>query len=104
MRRSLVALVAAVLLIAPAVASAERCRRIENPYEGTRYDGRDLRRIRAQNVTCEKAREVVRKAHHKAFFVPSENYTWHAWRVHIDSGDTYHYRARRGDARISWVF
>ena len=52
-----------------------------------------------------KAREVVRKAHRKAFRVSSMNYRWHAWRVHSDlSGNTDKYRAKRGDARVRWVF
>ncbi len=94
-----------VALLLPTTAAAENCRRIDNPYEGSRYEGTDLRRIRAQNVTCEKAREVVRKAHRKAFFVSKQNYRWHAWRVRSDlSGNTDKYRAKRGDARIRWVF
>jgi len=94
-----------IALVSPALVNAESCRRINNPYAGSRYEGTDLRRIQAKNVTCAKAREVVRKAHRKAFRVSKQNYEWHAWKIRSDlSGNTDQYRARRGDARIHWVF
>ncbi len=60
--------VTATALSAPvAQAGAGRaCKPIVNPYAGTRYDGSDLRRIRAVGLSCRTARRVVRGAHRKA--------------------------------------
>ena len=103
---------ALLLLGAPAVAdaAAKHCKRVVNPYAGTRYEGTDLRRIRAVDVTCERARRVARRAHRKGLRLtppPSgiRHYTWHGWHVKGDlRGDTDRYVARRGDKRVRWVF
>lgn len=103
----MVATLAAILLalVSPPPASAANCSPVVNPYAGSRYEGIDLRRIRAVNVNCDKARDVVRKAHRKGLLTFEEDYKWHAWEVRSDlSGSTDQYRARRSNARISWVF
>ena len=66
MRTLLIAAIALCALALPATASAaKRCRPIDNPYAGTRYDGVDITRIRATRVTCLGARRVAKRAHHK---------------------------------------
>ena len=63
-------------LAAVALASSEvaACKPVENPYAGTRYDGVDLTRIRAEGVRCSTARRVARRAHRKALAaVPDAN-------------------------------
>src|SRR3954462_102533 len=95
------------VLPAPALATTS-CRKIEDPYKGTRYEGVDLRRIRAQGVGCPRARRVVRGAHYKALGLPVEpvrHYHWHGWRVRGDiRGPVDHYRALKGGAVVRWVF
>lgn len=93
-----------------APAAARHCARIVNPYEGTRYEGVDLRRIRAVAVSCVRARRVVRGAHHKALGItppPSgiRHFSWHGWSVTGDlRPDTDRYLATRGSKRVRWVF
>jgi hypothetical protein len=91
-------------------ATAKSCGRIVNPYAGTRYDGVDLRRIRAVGVSCRRARRVTRRAHHKALGItppPSgiRHFTWHGWNVTGDiRGSTDRYLATRGAKRVRWLF
>ncbi|MGH2961087.1 MAG: hypothetical protein ACRDL3_02680 [Solirubrobacterales bacterium] len=81
-----------------------------NPYEGSRFEGVDLRRIRADDVSCNKARKVTRRAHRKALrLVPRPNGTlrfqWHGWAVRGNlRGNTDRYVAKRGGKRVRWVF
>jgi hypothetical protein len=91
-------------------AAAKSCGRVVNPYPGTRYDGADLRRIRATGVTCHRARQVARGAHRKALRLtppPSgvRHFRWHAWKVtgHI-RGTTDSYVAKREGKRVRWRF
>ncbi len=108
--KSVLAPVAVIVCIAaclavPAAGSAAKCDPVVNPYAGTRYDGIDLRRIRATNVTCGKARKVVRRGHRKALLTFELKFKWHDWKIksHL-GGSVDKYRAKRGNARISWVF
>jgi hypothetical protein len=91
--------------------AVRHCPRVVNPYEGTVYEGVDLRRIRAENVRCPRARRVARGAHRKALGMapPGDgvlNFHWRGWRVRGDlEGDSDHYAARReGERRVRWVF
>ncbi len=115
MRQCLIAAaLCAVAGFAPATAEAleppRSCERIVNPYEGTRYEGEDLRRIRAAGVTCRRARRVVRRAHRKALGMtppPSgvRHFNWNGWHVRGDiREDTDRYVATRGTKRVRWVF
>jgi hypothetical protein len=109
-------LVAAVLatvgLAVPSAnaADAQSCGRIVNPYPGTRFDGVDLRRIRAVGVSCHGARRVARRAHRKALGItppPSgvRRFTWRGWQVTGDlRGSTDRYLATRGARRVRWLF
>jgi hypothetical protein len=109
-----VALVSAVAAAAaPASAQAGEstpCPRVVNPYPDTRYEGSDLRRIRAVGVTCGRARRVARRAHRKALGMPVppsgvRHFDWNGWHVTGDlRGDSDHYRAVRGAKRVRWVF
>jgi hypothetical protein len=91
-------------------ASSRACDPIVNPYEGTRYEGADLRRIRAVGVRCSRARSVVRGAHRKALglSVPPNgvrHFSYRGWHVVGDiRGSTDRYVATRGGKRIRWVF
>ena len=103
---------AAAIGLAPADgrAASRLCDPVVNPYKGTRYEGVDLRRIRASGVPCAKARRVARGAHRKALglLVPESGvrtFTWKGWKVKGDvRGSTDRYVAKGGDARVSWVF
>lgn len=91
-------------------ATTRSCRAVVNPYAGTRYEGSDLRRIRATGVSCATARRVARAAHRKALGqpLPSDGVrrlTWNGWRVSGDlRGSSDSYVATRGSARVRWVF
>ena len=91
-------------------ASTRSCGRVVNPYPNTRYEGEDLRRIRATGVPCRTARRVARGAHRKALGLtppPSgvRRFTWRGWRVTGDlRGPSDRYVAKRGRERVRWVF
>ena len=91
-------------------ASARSCRPVANPYPDTRYEGTDLRGIRATGVTCRVARRVARRAHRKALALPLppdgvRRFRWRRWRVRGDlRPSTDRYVARRGDDRVRWLF
>ena len=91
-------------------AAAKSCGRVVNPYEGTRYEGSDLRKIRATRVSCRGARRVARRAHYKALGLtppPSgiKRFTWRGWKV---TGDlrpaSDRYVAKKGRKRVRWRF
>jgi hypothetical protein len=94
-----------------AVAAATRsCGSIANPYAGTRYEGVDLRRIRATGVSCRIARRVAKGAHRKALGLTPptsgfRRFTWDGWRVTGDlRGSSDRYVATRGETRVRWLF
>lgn len=96
---------------APAVEAATRsCSLVVNPYAGSRYEGENLSRIKATNVSCATAREVARRAHHKALGMPLpedgvRRLTWKGWKVTGDlAGPHDHYVATRADMRVRWRF
>jgi len=90
--------------------STHSCSPVMNPYSGTRYEGVDLRRIRATGLPCRSARRVARGAHRKALGlgVPASGvrrFSWKGWRVTGDlrySSDRY--VATRDGKRVSWRF
>jgi hypothetical protein len=103
----------AVSMALPAGASAvyKPCARIVNPYAGSRYEGSDLYRIRAQDVSCRTARRVVRRGHRKALAaVPDSDgfvhVTYRRWSITGDlRGDHDRYVAKAaGDKRVRWLF
>jgi hypothetical protein len=91
-------------------ASARSCRPVVNPYPNSRYEGVDLRRIRATGVSCRSARRVARRAHRKALGTTPpasgvRRFTWNGWQVTGDiRGSSDRYVAARGDKRVRWVF
>ena len=97
---------------APADAATFRaCGSISNPYAGSRYEGADIRRVRALNVSCPTARRVARRAHAKALGIPPpasgiRSFRWRRWRVTGNlRGDVDRYLARRsGRRRVRWIF
>jgi hypothetical protein len=86
------------------------CSPVVNPYPGTRYEGADLRRIRAHRVSCHGARRVARGAHRRALaLTPPPNgvrrFRWNGWRVVGDlRGASDRYLATRGARRVRWTF
>ena len=93
-----------------APASARSCRPVVNPYPDTRYEGENLRRIRATGVSCRTARRVARRAHYKALGLPPpltgvRRFSWHGWRVTGDlRPDSDRYVAKRPGKRVRWRF
>jgi hypothetical protein len=91
-------------------AATRSCRPVLNPYPNTRYEGVDLRRIRATGVSCRIARRVARGAHREALRRgPSprgiRRFRWRGWRVTGDlRGSTDQYVARRDGDLVRWVF
>lgn len=106
------AVCALAAVAAPSVegAAVRSCKPVVNPYPDTRYEGSDLRRIRATGVSCRTARRVARRAHHKALGLPLppdgvRRFSWHGWQVTGDlHGSSDRYVARRGDERVRWRF
>lgn len=99
-------------LAVPAVASAKPCKRVANPYEGTRYEGSDLYRIHAsRRVSCRTARRVARRGHRKALRANPDRYgivrvTWRGWKIAGDlvgSHDQY-FATKPGRRKVSWRF
>jgi hypothetical protein len=116
-KRKSPAVIAAALLAlaglggaASAEAAARACKPVVNTYPDTRYEGVNLRRIRATGVSCRTARRVARRAHHKALGItppPSgvRRFSWRSWQVIGDlRGDSDRYLATRGDKRVRWRF
>ena len=106
------AVCAVIWLPAPSAeaASTRSCRPVVNPYPDSRFEGVDLRRIRATGVSCRTARRVARRAHRKALGLPLPSggvrrFRWRSWRVTGDlRGSTDRYVARRDGDRVRWVF
>ena len=104
------AAVASVPVATASAAPSRACDPIVNPYPDTRYEGVDLRRIRAVGVRCGTARSVVRGAHRKALGLTSppsgvRHFTYRGWHVTGDiRGSTDRYVATRGGKRVRWVF
>jgi hypothetical protein len=111
-RRTLMAALLCALTAAPAAqgASPVACKRVVNPYPGTRYEGVDLRRIRAVGLPCSDARRVARRAHRKALGItpPADgirHFGWHGWHVTGDlRGSSDRYVAKSGAKRVRWRF
>jgi hypothetical protein len=101
---------AAALVLAPAAQAVKTCEPVRNPYPGTRYDGVDLKPIRAVKVSCSWARKVARRAHSKALGLPLpmdgvRRFRWRGWSVTGDlRPDRDRYVARKGDRRVRWRF
>lgn len=99
-----------VALPSAQAASYKSCDRISNPYAGSRYEGVDLRNVRALKVSCRTSRRVVRGAHRKALGLtppPSgiRSFRWRRWSVTGNiRGSTDRYVAKSGGRRVRWVF
>jgi hypothetical protein len=113
MRRLLLAIILlglALATVSRADTTVKRCEAVVNPYPDTRYEGVDLRRIRATGVSCHRARQVARRAHRKALGItppPSgiRRFSWRGWDVTGDlRGASDRYIAKRDGKRISWRF
>lgn len=105
------AAVVAALLLAPPAADARTCRPILDPafVDGTRYEGSDVFRIRA-NLSCTIARRVARGATRKALGItppPSgvKRFRYRAWSIVDDlRGASDRFSAYNDDAKVTWLF
>jgi hypothetical protein len=105
------AAVSLALLPGSAGAAFKRCRPVANVFEGTRYEGSDLYRIRAQGVSCKTARRVARRGTRRGVAATPDatghvRVTYRRWSVVGDlRGASDAYRARAaGDKRVRWIF
>ena len=105
------ALTAGLVATAAAPAEARSCRPVKNIFDGTRYEGSDLYRIRAQNVSCARARKLAYRATYKAIgysaaLGPVLHFRVDAWRVADDlRGDSDRLSASAsGGRRVTWRF
>jgi hypothetical protein len=80
-------------------------------FEGSRYEGSDLYRIRAKGVPCRRARHVARRATEKAVGETPDSsgrvvVTYRSWTIYDDlRGDVDRYVAKApGGKRIRWLF
>jgi hypothetical protein len=103
----------ALALIAPATADADfkRCRPVIDIFDGSRYAGSDLYRLRAQGVSCATARRVALRGTYRGVAgVPDPDgrvrVRYRKWTVIGDlRGDADPYRAlARGGNRVRWIF
>ena len=107
---TLLALTAALMAAPTAAQAVKTCEPVRNPYPGTRYEGIDLKPIRAVNVSCSWARHVARRAHRKALSLPLpadgvRRFRWRGWMITGDlRPDRDRYVARKGDRRVRWRF
>ena len=98
-------------LPASAQADYKRCRPVINIFDGSRYEGSDLYRIRAQGVSCKTARRVANTGTYRSVAaVPGPNgrvvVSYRRWRVVGDlRGDSDHYQAQAySQKRVTWIF
>ncbi len=96
---------------APADAAARSCRPVRNVFDDTRYAGSDLFRIRAEAVSCRRARKLAHRATYKAIGIPAaggpiKRFSVDGWRVVDDlRGDADRLRATAsGGRRVTWRF
>jgi hypothetical protein len=113
MRRLVTAAFAAAALgatAAPTEAVARSCRPVHNVFEAARYAASDLFRIRADGVSCRRARRLAHRATFKALGIPAATgpilrFRVDGWRVTDDlRGDTDRLRARSSGRLVTWRF
>jgi hypothetical protein len=102
-----------ILLALPSSAGADfkSCAPVRNVFEGTRYAGSDLYRIRAQAVSCRTARRVALRGTYRAEAATPDptghvRVTYRRWRIVDDlRGDVDRFRARAsGRKRVRWLW
>jgi hypothetical protein len=111
-RTGLTALAALVLAVPPpAGADFKSCAPVRNVFEGSRYEGSDLYRIRAQAVSCRTARRVARRGTYKAVAATPDatghvRVTYRRWSIVDDlRGDVDRFRARASERkRVRWLW
>jgi hypothetical protein len=112
LRRSILATAAVVVGFAatPAEASAKACQPVVDIFDGSRYAGTDLYRIRAEGVSCKTARRVaLRGSYRGVAAVPDPDgrvrVSYRRWSVIGDlRDDVDRYRASAGGGkRVRWV-
>jgi hypothetical protein len=84
---------------------------VPNVFAGTRFEGSDLYRIRAQAVSCRTARRVARRGTYKAVRATPDasgivRVRYRRWRIVDDlRGAVDRFRARaQGEKRVRWLF
>ena len=107
----LASLTLASVVPATAEAAYKPCAPVRNVFEGSRYQGSDLYRIRAQGVSCRTARRVARRGTYKAVAgVPDSTghvvVRYRSWRIVDDLTrpvDRFVAKAA-GRKRVRWLF
>ena len=104
----------ATFALAPMVeaeAGFKSCSPVRNIFEGSRYEGSDLYKIRAAKVSCRRARKIALKGTERAVAgAPDERgrvvVTYGAWTIYDDlRGDVDRFVAKApGEKRIRWLF
>lgn len=100
----------AILALPQGASAAKACEPVRNPYPGTRFEGVDLTRIKATEVSCSRARRLARRAHRKALGITPKpdgirRFMWRGWRVGGDlRPEKDRYVARKGDGVVRWRF
>jgi hypothetical protein len=111
-RAGLTALVALLLVPAPpATADFKPCAPVRDVFDGSRYEGSDLYRIRARGVSCRTARRVAYRGTRKAEAATPDStghirVTYRRWSIIDDlRGDVDRFRARAaGRKRVRWLW
>jgi hypothetical protein len=104
----------AMVVLAPTVEAEGRfkpCPPVRNIFEGSRYEGSDLYRVRAAKVSCRRARKVALEGTERAVAdVPDERgrvvVTYGVWTIFDDlRADVDRFVAKApGNKRIRWLF
>ena len=116
MRTAALTFVSVVVLFgtaSPAAAAVKRCEPIRNvaALDGSRYEGSDIYRIRANGTSCATARRVALRGTLKGMRLGATvlDYKWRRWSIHRDlRGSTDNYDAEVLTAvplkRLTWLF
>jgi hypothetical protein len=103
----------ALAAVTPGIADAafKSCRPVLNVFEGSRYEGSDLYRIRAQGVSCRTARRVVGRGTYRAVAATPDpsgrvRVRYRRWFIVDDlRGPVDRFSARAGGPRrVRWLF
>jgi hypothetical protein len=94
----------------PADAATRSCRPVRNVFDYSRYAGSDLFRIRAEGISCRRARRLAHRATFKALGIPAASgpilrFRVDGWRVTDDlRGDADRLGARSSGRLVTWRF
>jgi hypothetical protein len=111
--KAVVTLAAGLLLVpaAPTTADAKRCMPVRDvaALDGSRYEGSDIYRIRALDISCKTARRTAVRATLRGMYLGAgvQTYHWRRWRVRRDLAgpvDSYRAAVSGTDKWDRWLF